>query len=123
MERRAVGEALRGLLAHLGSPPYLARHPLAAALAPGEAPPRGDRVRRALLELMEELRPLTPPSNADADWRQYRHLVRRYLEGQSRDQVAAEMGVSTRQASRDHEHAIESLVELLLARPAVAAAA
>ena len=118
MDRRAVGEALHGLLPHLGNPSYLTRHPLAATLAPGETAPRGERVRRALLGLIEELRPVTPPSDADADWRQYRHLVLRYVEGRSRNQVAADLGVSTRQASRDHERAIEGLVELLQARQA-----
>lgn len=122
MDRRAIGEALHGLLPHLGNPSYLARQPLATTLSPGERPPRGERVRRALLALIEELRPITAASNADADWRQYRHLVLRYLEGRSRDQVAAELGVSTRQASRDHERAIDGLAELLLARRRTGAA-
>src|SRR5258708_11208133 len=118
MDRAAVSQHLRGSLPHLGNLAYLERQPLARVLVPGDSAPRGDRVRRALLELVEELRPLTPPSSADAGWRQYRQLLLRYVDGQTRDQVAAAMGVSTRQASRDHEHAIEALVDLVLTRAA-----
>ena len=116
MDRPAVSQALRGLLPHVGNPAYLERQPCARTLVPGEAAPRGDRVRRALLDLIEELRPLRSSSPGDAEWRQYRQLVLRYVEGQGRDQIAAAMGVSTRQASRDHEHAIEGLVDLVLTR-------
>src|SRR5262245_28932579 len=116
MDRRAVSQALRGLLPHIGNLAHLKRQPFAQALVPGESAPRGDRVRRALLDLIEELRPLGSSSPADAEWRQYRGLLLRYVEGQSRDQIAAALGVSTRQASRDHEHAIEALVDLVLTR-------
>ncbi len=116
MERTAVVDLLRAALPYLSSPAHLEREPIVPLLLPDDPRPRGDRVRRALLDLIEELRPLTPASWLDTGWRRYRHLVARYVEGQTRDQIATAQGVSTRQASRDHEHALEELAELLLAR-------
>jgi CheY-like chemotaxis protein len=119
MDRLALANLLRSALLHLGSPAQLERHQVATLLLPDESRPRGDRVRRTLLDLIEELRPLTPESWLDAGWRRYRHLVARYVDGQTRDQVAATQGVSTRQASRDHEQAVDELVDLLVARSSV----
>src|SRR5579884_2953372 len=116
VERTAAVDLLRAALPYLGSPAHLEREPIVPLLLPGDPRPRGDRARRALLDLIEELRPLTPASWLDAGWRRYRHLVARYVEGQTRDQIATAQGVSTRQASRDHEHALEELADLLLAR-------
>lgn len=104
---------VRDGLEHLHNPGYLAIHPLARALARDDHAFSGDRVRRTILAAIEQLRPLTRPEVPDADWRRYRYLVLRYIEGTPHDQVADSLGVSTRQASRDHQQAVAALSELL----------
>src|SRR5438128_2365696 len=97
------------------SRPRLAAHPLAAALGPEGHPLADEQLRRLLLDAIEALRPVGS-SRHDAEWRQHRQLVLRYAEGMSRDQAARAIGVSTRQASRDHERAVEALASLLRVR-------
>ena len=115
MERPELVDILRSLLPHLQHPSYLARQPLAALLVPGVPAPRGSRMRQVLLDLINELQPIST-SIADAECRQHRHLLLRYVDGHTRDQIANTMGLSTRQASRDHEHAITALADLVWTR-------
>lgn len=102
-------------LEHLHNPGYLAIHPLARVLTP-ERVLSGEGVRRELLAAIEQLRPLDAPAGPGTDGRRYRYLVFRYVDGLSHDQAARDLGVSTRQASRDHQHAEAALVALLWQR-------
>jgi len=111
----AFTELVRDGLEHMHSRPRLAAHPLAAALGPEGHPLADEQLRRLLLDAIEALRPVGS-SRHDAEWRQHRQLVLRYAEGMSRDQAARAIGVSTRQASRDHERAVEALASLLRVR-------
>jgi CheY-like chemotaxis protein len=108
-------ELVRDGLEHMHSRPRLAAHPLAAALGAEGHPLADEQLRRLLLDAIEALRPVGS-SRHDAEWRQHRQLVLRYAEGMGRDQAARAIGVSTRQASRDHEHAVEALASLLRLR-------
>jgi len=108
-------ELVRDGLEHMHSRPRLAAHPLAATLGREGHPRADEQVRRLLLDAIEALRPVGS-SRHDAEWRQHRQLVLRYAEGMSRDQAARAIGVSARQASRDHEHAVEALASLLRLR-------
>jgi len=116
MDREAFSDQVRDALTHLRSRFHLARHPLAASLG-GEGPPiTGEALRDLLLDGIEELRPTGGGVSETADWRRHRHLVLRYEQGQSLEQVAHALGVSIRQATRDHHQAVEDLVDILWTR-------
>src|SRR6185437_12248153 len=102
MDRETFARLVREALEHLNSRSYLTAHRLATVLGSSQHPLSGDAVRRRLLDAIEQLRPVSGPASSPPDWRRYRHLMMRYVEGHNRDQVAAVLGVSFRQASRDH---------------------
>lgn len=103
---------------------YLEQHPLLEVF--GWAPPRGaERLHRTLIDALEWLRPLGPLGTAAVEWRRYRHLQLRYVEGATPEQIARQLQVSPRQARRDHAEALEEIARLLWKRlvplgPAVA---
>lgn len=108
--------AVRSALARLHDPAYLETHPLASQLAfVAEAPEltRGNLLRRTLRLSIEALDPGVgvPPSSPQA--RPYHVLRGRYLLGESLEQVAAELGISRRQAFREVKRAVEALAEML----------
>src|SRR5207302_2056237 len=113
MDPGSLTRLVRDALEHLNNRPRLGAHALAAALGPEGRPLTGEQLRRLLLDAIEQLRPVGPSSRSDGEWRQYRQLVLRHAEGQSRDQAARAIGVSARQASRDHERAVEALASVL----------
>jgi len=116
MDRETFGRLVREALENLHDRPSLAAHPLGEWLGPGREPLDGDALRRELLGAIEQLRPMGSVEFRDASWRRYRHLLLRYVEGHSLEQVADLLGVSVRQASRDHQQGLASLVSLLWAR-------
>jgi CheY-like chemotaxis protein len=113
MDREQFAALVRDALGHLRNRFYLGKHPLARELSPDSIPLSGDALRELLLSRVEELKPVGGEGPQDADWRRYRHLVLRYAEGQGLEQVASALGVSVRQATRDHHQAVETLTELL----------
>lgn len=113
MDHQTFVRLVREALDHLSSRSYLTSHRLASVLAGIEQPLSGDDVRCRLIDAIEQLRPIGGPESSPPDWRRYRHLMLRYVEGHNRDQVATELGVSYRQASRDHEQAIDALASLI----------
>jgi CheY-like chemotaxis protein len=113
MDPGSLTRLVRDALEHLHNRPRLGAHALAATLGPDGRPLTGEQLRRLLLDAIEQLRPVGPSSRSDGEWRQYRQLVLRHAEGQSRDQSARAIGVSARQASRDHERAVEALASVL----------
>lgn len=103
-------------LEHLHNYPYLAAHPLARLLGSPDRPLAPGALRRLLLDAIEQLKPAQRIPTTLPDWRRYRHLVLRYEEGWGLDQVAHDLQVSRRQASRDHQLAIEGLAAVLRLR-------
>ena len=101
---------VRDALAHLHAISYLTTHPLANELSSGPA------LRQVLLQAIEDMRPaeVTPATQAHA--RRQQHLVLRYVDGLSPDQVARRLMVSARQASRDLHQALQELTLLLWSR-------
>jgi CheY-like chemotaxis protein len=94
---------------------YLKDHPLTRALF-GDGPVAIERVHRTLIDSLEWLRPLGDESPRHAEWRRYRHLQLRYVEGATPEQIARELLVSARQARRDHAEALDELARLLWER-------
>src|SRR5262245_62230129 len=119
MDRESFARAVHAALAHLHNRAHLESCPLAAWFGAPERRLGGDAVRRLLVEAIEQLRPAQASPTAVADWRRYRHLVLRHVEGQSLGQIMRELSVSSRQASRDYQQAVETLVALLWVRRSV----
>jgi CheY-like chemotaxis protein len=109
MERQSLAQQVRDALAHLHDLFYLESHPLASELADGGDPLSGAALRQLLLDAIDGLKPRDHPQYSSADWRRYRHLVLRYLDGHSMEQIERELQISARQASRDHQKAIDAL--------------
>lgn len=106
---RLVHEALD----HLHSRSFLATHPLARILGSDTRPISGEALRQTLLDAIEQVKPVAGVPSHEADARRYRHLVLRYVEGRTLDQVAHALGVSMRQASRDHRQSIDAVAAFL----------
>lgn len=102
-------------LAHLYDQVFLQRSPLLTMLG---QPTYGGGValHRLLIETVEGLK---PPHNVCPDsmaWKTYRTLFLRYVRALSAGGVAAELGLSTRQAQRVHSAALETVAEVLRRR-------
>jgi CheY-like chemotaxis protein len=118
--RRYVEEAL----AHASDQFYLQLHPLGGLLAtdvPSEA--RGRRLGQLLVQAIELLKPTGSAAPGESvGWRKYRYLRLRYLEGHPAEQVSAVLGLSERQARRDHRQALDALHAILWERHRAASA-
>jgi CheY-like chemotaxis protein len=115
--RRLVGEAL----AHLYEPAYLLVHPLTRLLIERQLISSPEQLPRYLTAIIDELRPRgIVPRNAPG-WRQYRYLYLRYVEGAGHRQIAADLGLSTRQATREHEAGLRAFSSVLWNRYLAAA--
>jgi CheY-like chemotaxis protein len=100
---------------HLYDRVYLQDHPLSRQLF-GDGPFAAERLHRALIDSLEWLRPLGGENPKHAEWRRYRHLQLRYVEGAAPEHIARELLVSARQARRDHAEALDELSRLLWER-------
>lgn len=116
MRNGQFAQQVREALAHLHNRACLASLPLADWLGESGRPLSGDALRRLLVESIEQLKPVQSTPATLADWRRHQHLILRYVEGYNRDQVARELMISARQASRDHEQAIDALATMLWRR-------
>jgi CheY-like chemotaxis protein len=114
--RAELGEQLEDALGRLHDKRYLDDHPLGRLLAPRGETLDGATLQRTLLDAIGELRPVEAGPYHATDWRRYRHLVLRYAEGFHPNEVAGQLGVSPRQARRDHRDALEAVTALLWAR-------
>lgn len=100
---------LRSTLNHLYDPDYLRRSPLAALLNLSGRFETPVALQRTLEEAIEGLRPDTDiPINSHA-WHTYDILVSRYIHQLNQDEVANQIGVSTRQLVREQDTALEIL--------------
>ncbi|HVC33078.1 MAG TPA: response regulator [Chloroflexota bacterium] len=113
---------------HLHDRVFLQGHPLLELIV-GASPVGAERLHRTLIDALEWLRPLGAALPASVEWRRYRHLQLRYVEGATPEQIARELQVSARQARRDHVEALDEIAQLLWmrlvrvgARPSLAAA-
>lgn len=119
MENRDQSELIaqvRDALAHLYDLAYLQRHPLAELLVePGAAliRPRGQELRRILLDAIEALNPGDAVPMRAPERRPYVILFGLYVEGRAQPEVASDLGIGTRQLRRDRSTALEALAGVL----------
>lgn len=114
-------QELHDALLHLRDLPLRHSHPLGRRLGQSE-PISPTALQQVLLDAIERLR---PPSRIAPDAprsRRYRYLILRYVEGARLEQVVAELGISERQARREHHAALQELGALLVGRELTAGA-
>ncbi len=96
---------------------FLQSHPLAERLGDVASEwNRGAALHRVLVETIERLKPPAGTPTHSPLWRRYRHVFMRYVEAATLVQIADDLGVSERQARRDHRDALEAIVDLLQQR-------
>ncbi len=93
----------------------LRTHPLADALrlAPGDPLQRGQNLRREILEAIRALRPSAGVPARSPDWRVYRILELRYIEGLTPDEVINRVALSRSHYFHEQSRALEALVAAL----------
>ncbi|MBI2940005.1 MAG: response regulator [Chloroflexi bacterium] len=117
MEQRAFSEQVRDALIRFHDRAYLQAHPLARLLLSGPLDGQeGARLQRLLLDTIEEMKPQIGGQIAQPEWRRYRCLFLRYVEGLTHEQATQRLNISHRQGHRDHHEAVERLSSLLWQR-------
>jgi len=109
-------EWVRDALNQLYDTPSLQKHPLAVLLAeegPGATAHRSQNLRQVLLEAMRALRPAPGVPAQSPDWRAYRILELRYIEGLSPRDVMSQLALGKSQYFRDQGRVLEALTEML----------
>ena len=113
LKQRLFLRSLRRALAHLYDPVELRASPLVRLLGLEQ---RADVVlvlRRALVDAIESLRPQRDLPPDTRNWRIYQILHQRYAEQTTQVEVAAALGLSTRQLQREEKLAREVLADYL----------
>ena len=115
LDYSSFAHLVREAYTHLSDRAFLQAHPLTEMLY-GVSPLASEHLHRTLVNAIDWLRPLGPVAQCSVEWRRYRHLQLRYLEGAGTEQIAGELKVSARQARRDHAEALEEVARLLWRR-------
>lgn len=112
-------EWVHDALNRLYDSPYLQTHPLVALLCNGEA----DRLlsgsqclRRVLLQVIQSMRPGAGVPARSPDWRAFRILELRYIEGLGPAEAMARLGLSKSQYFREQARVLEMFTEAVWAR-------
>lgn len=103
-------------LARLYDTPYLQSHPLADLLplpTTASALHRCQVLRRALLEAIQALRPAPGTPAQSPDWRAYRILELRYIEGMNPNEAMQAMALGRSQFFREQARAVEMITAAL----------
>lgn len=115
LESEVFLQELHDALVHLRELPLRRGHPLCRRLDPVSSITPFE-LQQLLLDAVERLRPMAPLGSDAPRSRRYRYLKLRYLEGARVEQVVSELGISDRQARREHRAALEELAASLLKR-------
>lgn len=110
---------VRQALNRLYDSPYLQAHPLSDVLSArggGATLHRSQSLRRLLLESIQAVRPGQGVPAQSPDWRAYRILELRYIEGLSPQQVMDTLGLGRSQFFRDQARVLAALVDALWER-------
>src|SRR5687768_13024204 len=94
--------------------PSLRGHPLAEALVGSAAPSqRGQQLRRVLLDAIHAMSPDATLPAQSADWRAYRILELRYIEGLSPAEVMQQLAFGRSYYFREQARILEALTSML----------
>lgn len=110
---------VRDTLAHLYDYVHLQNHPLAEYLAiegTPDATTRAKQLRQAIVEVIEELKPEPSIPFDSKEWRGYRILYQRYIEGMGPEEVMEELALSSSHFYREQQKALEAVASLLWGR-------
>lgn len=113
LESEVFLQELHDALIHLRELPLRRGHPLCRRLDPVSSMTTA-ALQQLLVEAVERLRPAGPLGTDSPRSRRYRYLNLRYIEGARVEHVVADLGISDRQARREHRAALEELAALLL---------
>lgn len=108
-------DQVKDALSHLYDYMYLQTHPLADFLvtkATGDGI-RAKMLRQILLQAIEELKPEADIPLRSPEWRGYRILYIRYVEGLDVEEITAELAISRSQFYREHRKALDAVAALL----------
>lgn len=103
-------------LGHLYDASYLQNHPLANVLLVQEKRHplnRSQNLRRILLDAVQSLRPEPGRPALSPDWRAYRILELRYIEGLNPVEIMEELKVGKSQFFRDQARILQALEDIL----------
>lgn len=101
---------------HLYDLVYLRTHPLADLLVSEPDLQRKEkawRLHRLLLQSIEELDPGPRAPAFSHEWRRYRLMILRYLDGVDPQTAADQLAISRRHLYREHDAAIEAIAAVL----------
>lgn len=109
-----IGRLARDALRHLHDPIYLRTHPLTDLFAEPDtsASVKGKRLHQLLLDVIVALRPESSARDARA-LRRHDLLTLRYVEALEIAEVAARLGMSRREFTRQHRQALDAVAALL----------
>ncbi len=116
VEREQFERWVHEALARLYDTPYLQSHPLADLLPPRTAASalhRCQALRRALLEAIQALRPAPGTPAQSPDWRAYRILELRYIEGMNPSEAMQALALGRSQYFREQARAVDILTTAL----------
>jgi len=116
VERQTFVESVRQALGQLHSRSLLEIHPLRSLLAREGTSLPVEELQQALLDAVRELRPMQVGPQTTPQWRRYRYLWLRYVEGVRLEEIADTLGITDRQARRDHREALEAVAASLWSR-------
>lgn len=112
----AFRKQVKEVLEHLYDTAYLETHPLTNSLITSPSSNRATRVqklRSVIKDAIETMRPRNGLPSNSTEWRSYRALRFRYMQGMSMGQVESELGISLRQLQREIRKGIDAVTSLL----------
>jgi CheY-like chemotaxis protein len=109
IERQEFLRHLRDALNHLQDPNRLRRNPLAALFGVASRVDTPSALQRILVKAIEDLEPRADEPSHSRAWRIYDALFYQYVQQFSQQEVADQLGISTRHLRREQQAALETL--------------
>jgi len=100
---------LRSALKHLYNPDFLRQSRLSSVFGVGDRFDSPVALQRILTDAIQAMRPGYDVMEAAQVWHTYDILLYRYIQQLTQDQVAGQLGISSRQLAREQEIALEIL--------------
>ena len=114
--REQFAELVHDALNHLYDSHYLREHPLAHMLLSadtGSEALRSQNLRRTLLDAIHRMRPTIPRPENSPDWRGYRILMLRYVQGLQPTEIMEQLTMARSVYFREQARALElSLIHI-----------